>query len=486
MTHTRIWPVVATTTAFLGIVVMLSVDGAAVRAQSNDCIGKPYGYPGCPMLEQSAVSSSAVPAHCGDGVLQKDEGETCDEGRMNGQGACTSSCVLLYCGDGKISVQAGEECEPKVEQVYAQDPQTGEMKVQKRFVAQSCGTYCTAPAYDAQGKTSGGCRKNFQAACTVSSVSSSTGSAKPAAGSSVSSASAGSVSSVAAVSSPASSASSQSSAPIVLSSLASSSLPVIPAAACGDGIRQSPEECDDGNQNPSDLCSNTCRLPACGDGIRQANEECDDGNRSNADACSNVCTVLRCGDGIVNAGEECDDGNQLNTDACSNSCRFAHCGDGIIQANEECDDGNHDNTDACSNTCHVPRCGNGMVEGAEQCDNGLRNSNMSKNACRLNCRQPVCGDKVIDSGEECDGGAYCTGTCTLTAPVATVAVKTPPATTDKNSIVLQAIVGSLIIVTGILGYLLRTKILILLGLKKPVKDMDDLPLDQIEAPWNKW
>jgi cysteine-rich repeat protein len=39
-------------------------------------------------------------------------------------------------------------------------------------------------------------------------------------------------------------------------------------------------------------------------------------------SCDFNCTPPVCGDGIVNqaAGEHCDDGNNNNTDACNNSC----------------------------------------------------------------------------------------------------------------------------------------------------------------------
>ena len=64
--------------------------------------------------------------------------------------------------------------------------------------------------------------------------------------------------------------------------------------------------------------------PACGDGVVDAGEECDDGNVAGADGCSATCRVEppppACGDGVVNAGEECDDGNLADADGCSASC----------------------------------------------------------------------------------------------------------------------------------------------------------------------
>ena len=89
--------------------------------------------------------------------------------------------------------------------------------------------------------------------------------------------------------------------------------------------------------------------PVCGNGKVEVGEQCDDGNPDDADGCTNACTLPVCGDAIVQAGhgEECDDGNYVDFDGCSNACRDPRCGDGILQTDEVCDDGNADNTDAC-------------------------------------------------------------------------------------------------------------------------------------------
>jgi len=87
---------------------------------------------------------------------------------------------------------------------------------------------------------------------------------------------------------------------------------------CGNGVLDLGEECDDGNRDPSDACTNTCQVARCGDGIVEVGvEQCDDGNRVNDDACSNTCTQTSCGDGIVQTGEECDDGNNIPNDGCT-------------------------------------------------------------------------------------------------------------------------------------------------------------------------
>ena len=95
---------------------------------------------------------------------------------------------------------------------------------------------------------------------------------------------------------------------------------VFGAFTCGDGIRQGIEQCDDGNTDPTDDCTNDCKAPRCGDGVTHAGvEQCDDGNKFNNDGCRNDCTLPVCGDGVVADGiEECDDGNDVPGDGCTN------------------------------------------------------------------------------------------------------------------------------------------------------------------------
>jgi fibro-slime domain-containing protein len=70
---------------------------------------------------------------------------------------------------------------------------------------------------------------------------------------------------------------------------------------CGDGKVEGSEACDDGNTLPNDGCSPTCRFePNCS---------------SATGACSS-----KCGDGLV-VGEDCDDGNTSSGDGCSPTCK---------------------------------------------------------------------------------------------------------------------------------------------------------------------
>jgi cysteine-rich repeat protein len=124
-----------------------------------------------------------------------------------------------------------------------------------------------------------------------------------------------------------------------------------PPPTCGDGTQDPGEECDDGNTDNTDACTNKCKNATCGDGfVHEGVEECEDGNTDNTDTCAD-CKNATCGDGFIHEGvEECEDGNTDNTDTCAD-CKNATCGDGFIHKGvEECDGG-----EACSDQCHADR-----------------------------------------------------------------------------------------------------------------------------------
>jgi cysteine-rich repeat protein len=89
-----------------------------------------------------------------------------------------------------------------------------------------------------------------------------------------------------------------------------------------------------------------------------ADNQCPSGRRYGAfaGAVANKCTA--CGNGVVEDGEECDDGNSATDDDCLPTCRFNVCGDGFVRkAVEECDDGNLTDGDQCNHNCL--RCSGG-------------------------------------------------------------------------------------------------------------------------------
>ena len=92
------------------------------------------------------------------------------------------------------------------------------------------------------------------------------------------------------------------------------------------------EECDDGNNRNGDACVVGCRNARCGDGfVQRGVEECEPPNTTVCDAtCQDVPPPPACGDGILNPGEQCDDGNSSNKDDCLTACVGASCGDGFV------------------------------------------------------------------------------------------------------------------------------------------------------------
>jgi cysteine-rich repeat protein len=141
-------------------------------------------------------------------------------------------------------------------------------------------------------------------------------------------------------------------------------------ATCGDGRVEEGEACDDGNQQSGDGCDDRCRTERCSNGRKDAGEECDPPKAGVCtDRC--LLPSARCGDGEVQEDEheQCDDGNQDPTDGC-NDCRKV-CGDGRIDQTigEQCDPTY--SPGRCSTSCQwLPFCNDGTLqpEASEQCD----------------------------------------------------------------------------------------------------------------------
>ena len=151
---------------------------------------------------------------------------------------------------------------------------------------------------------------------------------------------------------------------------------------CGDGWADiaGGEECDDGNVNNYDSCTNGCRLATCGDGViwddgvggaeicnNAADDdgdgdpdcedsECPDGTSCGANGrecsgdscdCPGGSTETLCSDSIDN---DCDGATDCNDSDCTASCTSL-CGNWTLDAGEECDDGNDTSGDGCSASC---------------------------------------------------------------------------------------------------------------------------------------
>jgi cysteine-rich repeat protein len=185
---------------------------------------------------------------------------------------------------------------------------------------------------------------------------------------------------------------------------------------CGNTIVTAGEMCDDGDLIDGDGCDSNCTPTGCGNTIVTAGETCDDGDLIDGDGCDSNCTPTGCGNTIVTAGETCDDGNLVSGDGCDPNCAPTGCGNGFVTVGEDCDDGNQDDADACPNDCILLRCGDGIVRDREACDDGNLTDG---DGCDSNCTPTGCGNTIITTGEQCDDGDLidgdgCDSNCTPT------------------------------------------------------------------------
>jgi hypothetical protein len=252
--------------------------------------------------------------------------------------------------------------------------------------------------------------------------------------------------------------------------------------ACGDdstplSIDSSDISADAGEADvgQSDAEADTPAEPACGDGVEDLFESCDDGNTiteieceygeafcfaCNADCNESLALEGRiCGDGVADAEEVCDR-DDLASATCAElvpesiegtprcafdcqtietgACRVPVCGDGATEGDEVCDDGNIETETACdagiedctlcSADCSEaldlvgPFCGDGNVDFGEVCDDGNTETETACeddfgtcDVCNVDCSDALtlgdapdgsyCGDGTIDASETCDDGA---------------------------------------------------------------------------------
>ncbi|MFH2008436.1 MAG: DUF4215 domain-containing protein [bacterium] len=352
-------------------------------------------------------SDDSGPGNCGDGIVDPDE--QCDDGNLVDHDGCSATCVLeTYCGNSVV--EYGEECDDGNSQPGDGCNASCETEVGcgngSLEVGEQCdddnlvdGDGCSALCLDEQmGAVCGNGIMELGEGCEDGNTVAGDG----------------------------------------------CSPDCVREDGCGNGVEEGIEQCDDGNNISGDGCSADCHVEyICGNNV------CEESSYETCEACPSDCCPA-CGNGVLDAGEECDDGNNDDGDGCSGGCADeqpgAVCGNGIWEQGEECEDGNTDNQDGCSDTCEVefecgdqvcesamgetcalcqpdccPNCGNGVreVNRGEQCDwndlGGLDCEDFCYDGGTLTCTSgctfdvsqctgtgPVCGDGYAECEEQCD------------------------------------------------------------------------------------
>ena len=219
---------------------------------------------------------------------------------------------------------------------------------------------------------------------------------------------------------------------------------------CGNGVVNPCEQCDDGNSNNSDGCTNLCRQNVCGDGYVNVGVEVCDGTNLGAltsSACADYAPGIYTG-GLVRCAGDCSDYDLSACVGSSTICYADEDGDGytgtqkVIPFGQSCADyntsgrpwtatsdgdcldnpalfcsiysypGNTEVCDGCDNNCngliddddpslpYCPRCGNGFLDDGEDCDDG---NNLDGDGCSTFCS--------IESGYVCIGEPSVCSSC---------------------------------------------------------------------------
>ncbi len=333
------------------------------------------------------AGAACVPYRCGNGVIEPDAGEVCDDGGLNGTyGHCDDNCSLtnaITCGDGYLS--GSEQCDCGTVQNYNNLPNNSWARL---------GNNCS---YNAGGQLirlpNGIYNPNSANSCSFDCKN--------------------------------------------------------PGPTCGDGFVNGGEDCDGGFEKyagamcqdgtpcavDADCSAGACDLnAACGTGrvcgeYEDAGDECENNNDCDSNSCvNNECD---CGEYTYELyrTRKCDACTWPVWSICIGGPQY--CGNGIKEGTEVCDDGNKSNNDSCLNSCKKNICGDDhLYVGVESCDAGASNFDPTSNEdpcappyngtcnyCNALCQYKTysgayCGDGVRNGNEFCDGSDVPTvGTC---------------------------------------------------------------------------
>lgn len=246
--------------------------------------------------------------YCGDG--NPDPEEECDNGKNDADygssGGCGPGCKLpASCGDGYVQVQWGEDCDDGPNNLTNTDASAA--------YGGLCMANCQRGGYCGDGQTNGpetcddGANDGTYGTCTPECT------PAPKCGDTNVDADYGEECEPTMTDDP--------------SCTAGCRFP----GGCGDGKIQSPEQCDEGelfNTGEYGGCAPSCIYAArCGDGIPNGDEKCDDGILDGAyGGCTAQCKLgPHCGDSTVDTAgnEECDHGDQNGIDGlCTLTCKI--------------------------------------------------------------------------------------------------------------------------------------------------------------------
>jgi cysteine-rich repeat protein len=215
--------------------------------------------------------------------------------------------------------------------------------------------------------------------------------------------------------------------------------PACAAPACGDGMVDPGEECDDGNTQNGDCCDENCQFEPvdspCPDGLYcNGDETCDGGGTCQAGTpidCDDLvdCTVDACNEATDSCDNTPDDGLCDNGVFCDgielcdpvSDCQPGtpvDCDDGVSCTDDSCDEVN----DVCANDPNDLNCPDDglFCTGIEFCD-AVISCSFTGDPCGVGTicneaagtcdRVPGCGDGFVDPGEDCDDGNILEGDC---------------------------------------------------------------------------
>ena len=174
-----------------------------------------------------------------------------------------------------------------------------------------------------------------------------------------------------------------------------------PNIACGNGVVDPGEDCDDGNTREDDGCTTSCRY-GC-----YTVKDCADNNPCTADSCGPAPKGFACTYETLLA-TQCDDGDACTTGDTCDATATCHGGTNICACKVDNDCKAHENGNACNGTLHC-------VSG--QCELNAATVVKCDTANDTDCRKSVCDPttgvcSVVNAteGAQCDDGLFCTAT----------------------------------------------------------------------------